>query len=125
MAGFDRGAYRATLTAATNTNGGAVLSLPNPEGADIYVTRVILNVQTQSSGAASVDAGIAANGTTSADNLIDGQSVAAAGVFDNIKNGGTNGKAGQKWAAGQFLTITASATVAGLIGEAVIEYVLL
>lgn len=123
--GFDRGTFHADLTAATGTGGGAVLSLANPEGVDIYVTRLILNVATQSAGAAAVDAGIAANGTTSADNLIDGKSVATAGVFDNIKDAGTNGKAGQKWGAGQFLTITASATTAGMVGEALIDYVLL
>lgn len=123
--GFDRGAFRADLTAATGTTGGGVLSLANPEGADVYVTRLVLNIATQSSGAAAVDAGIAANGTTSSDILIDGLSVATAGVYDNVKNGGTNGKAGQKWGSGQYLTITASATTAGMVGEALVEYVLL
>lgn len=125
MAGFSRGAMRATLTAATDTTPGGVLSLANPEGADVYVTRLILNVTTPSGGAAAVDAGIAADGATSSDNLIDGKSVAAATVADNLKDGGTNGKAGQKWAAGQYLTITASATTAGMVAEAIIDYVLL
>jgi hypothetical protein len=123
MAQFEDGALHATLTAATDTTAGGVLSLANPEGRDLYVTRLILNVATQSTGAAAVDAGIAANGSTSSDTLIDGLSVATAGVFDNVKNGGTNGKAGQKWASGQYLTITASATTAGMVAEAIIEYV--
>lgn len=123
--GFEDGAYHATLTAATGTTAGAVLALANPEGRDLYVTRLVLNISTQSSGAATVDGGIAANGTTSSDNLIDGLSVAAAGVYDNVKNGGTNGKAGQKWGASEYLTITASATLAGMVGEAIIDYVAL
>lgn len=122
--GFDRGAYRATLTAATDTTAGGVLSLANPEGAAIIVTRLILNITTASGGAATVDAGIAANGSTSSDNLIDGASVAAVGLLGNLGNPGTNGKASQKWSATQYLTITASATTAGMVGEAIIEYVL-
>lgn len=122
MAEFEGGAYHAALTAADDTTGGGVLSLANPEGRDLYVTRLILNVSTESAGAAAVDAGIAANGTTSSDILIDGLSVATAGVFDNGKNGGTNGKLGQKWGASQYLTITASADATGLVGEAIIEY---
>jgi len=123
MAGFDDGAYRATLTAATVTTGGAVLALANPEGRDIVVTRLILNIATASSGAATVDAGIAADAVTSNDTLIDGKSVATAGIFDNIEDQGTNGKSAVKWGSGQYLTITASATLAGLVGEAIIDYV--
>lgn len=123
--GFDRGAYRADLTAVTGTTAGGALSIANPEGADIVVTRLLLSITTASSGAATVDAGIAANGTTSSDTLIDGKSVATAGVFDNISDAGTNGKSRQKWASDQYLTITASATLAGLVGEAIIEYTLL
>lgn len=119
---FEDGALHVALTAATDTTAGGVLSMANPEGRDLYVTRLVLNIPTPSTGAAAVDAGIAANGTTSSDTLIDGKSVATAGVFDNIKDGGTNGKAGQKWGSGQFLTITASATTAGLVGEAIISY---
>ncbi len=119
-----KGAYKVALTAVTGTTAGGVLSLANPEGADIIVTRLVLNITTPSSGAATVDAGIAANGSTSADNLIDGQSVAtAAKVLDNVSDGGTNGKARQKWSSSQYLTITASATLAGLVGNAYIEYI--
>ena len=121
--GFEEGSFRTPLTAVTGTTAGGALSLANPEGADIYITRLVLNITTPSTGAATVDAGIAANGTTSDDDLIDGLSVATAGVYDNIKNGGTNGKAGQKWGASQYLTITASATLAGMVGEAIIEWV--
>lgn len=116
------GAYRVALTATTGTTGGGALSLANPEGQKLIVTRLILHITDGSDNAASVDAGIAANGTTSADNLIDGQSVATAGAFDNITDKGSNGKSRQEWGTSQYLTVTASATLAGMVGYAYIEY---
>lgn len=122
--GAQNGAYKVALTAATDTTAGGVLSLANPEGVPLIVTRLVIDVTTPSSGAAAIDAGIAANGTTSSDTLIDGASVAtAAKVLDNVSDGGTNGKARQKWGASQFLTITASASAAGMVANAYIEYI--
>lgn len=120
-----KGLYRVALTAGTTTTGGDVLSLANPEGEDLIVTRLLLNITTASTGAATVDAGIAADGTTSSDTLIDGLDVnAAAGLFDNADatDQGTNGKASRTWDSDEYLTITPSATCAGLVGYAYIEY---
>jgi len=118
-----KGAYRAAL-AALDTGGG-VLSLANPEGADIIVTRLVLDITTAATGACTVDAGIAAGATTSSDNLIDGLDVnAATGVFDNIEDKGTNGKTRQKWESDQYLTISmATGAAAGLAGYAYVEYI--
>lgn len=122
--GFDRGAFRADLTAATSNAAGGVLSIANPEGEDLIITSFVLNVTTKSTGAATLDIGIAANGTTSKDTLLDGVDVGtAAGVFDNITNKGTNGKTVIVWGASEYLTATASATVAGIVGEVVVEYI--
>lgn len=121
---YEAGAMRAPLTAATDTTGGGVLSLANPEGIDLLITRFIVRTTAPSAGAASIDAGIAADGVTTSDTLIDGLSVAsAAKVADNVENGGTNGLAVALWGASQFVTITASATTAGMVGEALIQYV--
>ncbi len=118
------GAYKKALTPATTTAGGDALSLANPEGVDIIVTRLILDITTEATAAATVDAGIAANGTTSADTLLDGLNVGAAAILaDNHSSPGTNGLALIKWGASQYLTITPSATLAGLVGNAYIEYV--
>lgn len=117
------GAYKVALVAAANTTAGAVLSLANPEKADLLVTRLVLDITTAGPGSTTVDAGIAANGTTSADNLIDAGAVSAIGVIDNIEDGGTNGQAVVKWTSTQFLTITASAALTGLVGNAYIEYI--
>ena len=118
-----KGAKTYTLTAATTTTAGGVLSVANPEGDAVIVTGIYLDVTTASSGAATVDAGIAANGTTSADNLIDGASVASIAVVSNRDNAGTNGKQALRWNSDQFLTITASATTAGMVGTAYVTYV--
>lgn len=117
------GSYRVPLVAATTTAVGGVLKVVNPEGVDVIVTRLILDVAEPSAGAASVDAGIDDGGDVSSDNLIDGLSVATAGAYDNTENGGTNGKGVVLWPAGQYLVITATATTAGLEGYAHVQYV--
>ncbi len=117
------GSLKVPLTAATTTAAGGVLKLQNPEGEDLILTRLVLDVATQSSGAATVDAGIDDDGANSSDIVIDGLSVATAGVFDNLKNGGTNGRAAVLWPADHHLVITASATTAGLVGFAHIDYI--
>lgn len=119
-----KGAYRTALTAGTTTTGGDVLSLANPEGVDLLITRFILNITTDATGAANIDAGVASDGTTSSDNLLDGAAVAA-GTFDNADadDQGTNGKGVQAWDDDEYITVTPDATCAGLVGYAYIEYV--
>jgi hypothetical protein len=116
------GAFRFTLAAADAA--GGVAAIANPEGVDLWVEELILEVDTRSTAACTVDAGIAANGATSADNLIDGLDVGtAAGVFSNDVSPGTNGKAGVKWGPTQYLTISkATGAAAGLVGEGHVKY---
>lgn len=119
------GSYRVALTATSATTGGAVASIANPEGQRVIITRCVLDIQTGSSGAASVDVGVGSSASTSYDNLIDGCSVATAGSFDNFAtNGqaGTNGKSTQVWASSSYVTVTGSATTAGLVGFIMIHY---
>jgi hypothetical protein len=104
--------------------GGGVFAWANPEAVSILVTRVVLDVTTPSTGACTVDAGTTATSpTTSSDNLLDGASVAATGVKDNLDDGGTNGKAKQKLASGKWVTgSVASGASAGLAGYAYVHY---
>ncbi len=121
-----KGCYKEALVAITTTVGGGVFSLLNPEGADLLITRVLLDITTEATGAATVDAGIAAAATTSSDTLIDAGDVgSAAALLDNADatDQGTNGKASRKWGSAQYLTITASATLLGMVGNIYIEYV--
>lgn len=118
-----KGAYQVAL--ADGEGAGGVVAIANPEGATLLVTRVLVHTTTKSTAASTVDAGIVASASTSGDNLMDGVDTGtAAGLFDNVENKGTNGKARQVWGAGQYLTISkASGAVAGLAGSAYIEYV--
>jgi len=108
--------------AAVRTAGG-VLAWANPEGVAIIVTRLVIDITTAgTSGTANF--GVAANGTTSSDNLMDGVSVTGTGAFDNVENQGTNGKSAVKMTSSQFITGSedAASDVTGLVGSAYIEY---
>jgi hypothetical protein len=119
-----KGAYVIDLVAATTTTAGGVVSQANPEGVDLIITRAILRTTAPSTGAATLDIGVAANGTTSSDTLLDGIAVnGAAKIADNINDAGTNGKARLVWGASEFVTATASATTAGMVGKLYIEYI--
>jgi hypothetical protein len=112
------------LTATTATTGGAVGTWKAPGATRVIITRVVLDITTKSTGAANLSVGTATDGVTSSANLIDTLAVgSAAGTFDNIVNGGTNGKAMQPLASGSSVTVTGSATTAGLVGTMYIEYI--
>jgi len=118
-----KGAYKAALGVADT--GGGVLSLLNPEGVDLIITRLVLDVTTKATAACTLDAGVAAAATTSNDTLINGIDVnAAAGVFGNIDDKAGNGQAVIRWESDYYLTISmASGAAAGLVGNAYIEYI--
>mgnify|MGYP000875309066 CR=1 FL=1 len=117
------GALKVALAASDSA--GGVVSLANPEGADVIVTRLVVYVTAAATASCTIDAGIAATATTSSDNLINGLDVnAATGVFDNITDVGTNGKSRQRWPSNYYLTISkASGATAGLAGYAYVEYI--
>lgn len=111
--------------AAVDTAGG-LFAWQNPEAGSIIVERVILDVVTDPSGACTADVGTTAtSAATLSDNLIDGVDIGtAAGVFDNLGNAGTNGKARQKLAAGKWVTgSVASGASAALVGSAFVHYI--
>jgi len=113
--------YKGNLTAATSTAAGGVIRWANPTGETIMIELMLLDVTSGSTGAATLDVGVAANGTTSSDLLIDGCTASLAKVLSNVVNGGTNGRIA-KATSGQYVTGTASATVAGLVGTYGIVY---
>lgn len=116
------GRYKGTL-AALDTGGG-VFSVLNPEGVDLIVTRVVLDITTKATAACTLDAGPAAAATTLSDTLIDGLDVnSAAGVFDNIKNQAGNGLESERWESDEYFTISVKTGAgAGLVGSVYIEY---
>lgn len=115
------GALKVAL-AALDTGGG-VVSLLNPEGVDLIVKSLVLDVTTKASAACTVDAGCGAGATTVYDTLIDGADVGtAAGVFGSPS--GTNGVPAVRWESDGYLTVSMkTGAAAGLAGYAYVEYV--
>ncbi len=112
------------LTATTATGGGAVVAWTPPEDGPIFITRAILATTTKSTGAATLNVGVAANATTSASNLMTAADVGTATIaYDNIVNASTSGKAFLLLPAGSYVTATGSASTAGLVGNLYVEYV--
>jgi len=120
-----KGCLSGSLTAATTFTGGDMLNLLNPEGAKLLITRFIINVTTPATGAANVDAGVAASGTSN-DELLDGVDIGTAAILvDNIAgvHAETVAAAVVEWGADEYLTVTPSASAAGLVGTYYVEYV--
>lgn len=112
--------------AASDTAGG-FFSWTNPEVGAIAVTSVELDITTASTGACTVDIGTSAtSAATSSDNLIDGKTVATAGLFNNTADVGTNGKSHQRLASGKWVNgSVASGASAGVVGSVYISYIVL
>lgn len=108
--------------AAVDSAGG-VFAI-RPDDADLFIVDlVILDVTTASSGACTVDVGVAADATTLSDTLIDGVSVAATGLYNNSDDKGTNGRLIRKSSSGYYVTASvASGASTGLVGKFYIRY---
>lgn len=117
---FENGWFKIDLSATAGAAG--CVAVLNPEGAALVIDRAVLNVTTASTGACTLDVGVAATAISN-DTLLDGMSVATAGIFDNIENQGTNGDSAVIWAADGYVTATeASGAIAGLVGELWLKY---
>ena len=75
----------------TSADAGGAFAIKNPLGVTGIVSDLIIDVTAASTAAVTVDAGVAADGTTTSDTLIDGLSLAAIGTFSNLSDPGTNG----------------------------------
>lgn len=120
---FHPGSNRIALSKAAGA--GGLAAIENPEGVDLIVTLFIVEHNGDGVATSTFDAGIAANGTTSSDTLIDGAALDAAGYYNNVENGGTNGGVAVPWGADEYLTISASAdpSATDLAGNVYIEYI--
>ncbi len=110
--------------ALTNT-GGAGGVLQWQKSFPLVVTRLVIEVTTQSTVPSKCDFG-SATGPVSSDNLIDGGNTGAVRALDNIGDKGTNGKTCLRLVELQYITGSQSAdspgSVAGLQGFAYITY---
>jgi hypothetical protein len=93
---------------------------------EIIIIGVVIDLVSPSSVPAGVSFGVAPDGATFSDNLIDGLNVHVAGTFDNYTDKGANGRTCRKLNAdnGQYVTGSqvAAGSVAGIAGYAYISY---
>lgn len=96
-----------------------VFQIENTFGSDLVVDRVIILITTASTLASSIDIGVAADGVTSANNLLDGIDGTSLGATDNIRSmdDGSSGRSVMLWQSGEFIngSLDIGAT-AGLVG---------
>lgn len=116
--------YKAVLIAATTTTGGDVISWANPTGETIIVTDLIVDVTTAATGTPTIDAGVAADGTTTSATMYDAVAVGAAAILFSATsgNGGTDGQFVRKMTSTQYITMTPSASAAGIVGTYEVNY---
>ena len=122
---FASGCLEIPLTGALLFAGGEVAAVANPEGVPLIIQDVKLFVDTPSTGAANLSAGLAADAVTSATSLINALAV----------NGAITGKAyhgmtalaakgeGLVWGTAQYLTATGSASTGGFAGRLFVQYI--
>lgn len=108
--------------AAVATAAGS-LSVLNPEGVDLIVDDVTIDITTHTTAACTLAIGTAAT-SVSVNNLMDAVDVGTAtGVFDLTTNHGTAGKTKVVWPATGFLTVSqGTGAIAGLVGVLNVHY---
>jgi len=102
--------YKQAITRSSTA--GGLFNILNPAGATILVERVVLDITAGTSGAGTIDVGVATT-LTSNDALIDGVASSTTGVKNTGKNAGTNGTHVAKATSGQYITGTLATGAAG------------
>ena len=120
----------ARVALTEDTGNAGMLAWQNPEDAAIIVLRLILDITTEATGAAIANFGPDGDGTGTSDTLLDGVNIgAAAGVFDNIEDQGTNGKStarlDENGGTTDWITGTGESDPADLVGNAYIYYLVI
>lgn len=120
-----KGCLYGSLAGVATFAGADLLNLANPEGAALIITNFIVRTTVVSTGAATIDAGVAATGVSN-DELIDGLDVNGALVLESNHDQVTAGTVAEhevEWGAAEYLTITPSAATTGLVGTYYVEYI--
>lgn len=123
-----RGQLSIDLTGAASTDNGGLGAVANPEGASVIILRTTFYGKTNSTGAANLGIGVAANASTKATDILNDLAMAA--VAGKMYNGHamqntakTEISAPALWTADKFITFTGSASTVGLTGTLYLEYV--
>ena len=121
------GFLKLSIAGAAAATGGGIGSILNPEGVDLLITRTFFYATTGSTGAANLTVGIGATATTDANDILS--------AFDGIE-ATIGGKAfycqavsvneteeAVIWESDEYLTVTGTATTAGLVADLYVEYI--
>lgn len=115
------------ITGVTATTDGAIGAVKNPESVGVLITRSVLYVATQSTGAANLSCGVAATATTATSDIIN--ALAVGGATGKYYNGQavqvtakTEVSAPAVWASGSYINFTGSASTVGLVATLFVEY---
>lgn len=107
--------YKVAIT-GFGTGTGVRFSIANPFGRAVRIISASIDKTTGAVADGTIDLGVAADATTSSDTLIDGAEIdGAALLLNNIENKGSNGRAVVKMAANQFINLSSTASLAGLV----------
>jgi hypothetical protein len=113
------------LTGALLFAGGEIAAVANPEGVPLIIVDAKIYVDTPSTGAANIDVGLAANATTSDNDMINALAINGA-ITGKAYHGMTalaaKGEA-QVWDTTQYLTATGSADSRGFVGRLFVQYI--
>jgi|1_EtaG_2_1085319.scaffolds.fasta_scaffold06151_4 hypothetical protein len=117
--GIQAQAFQYALAAAAGV--GGVLNVENPLAVPCTVVYLGIDITTASTGAATVDAGVDTDGSSSADDMIDGLDANnATGWFTSDNDAGTNGESHRRIGTTEHIVISKkTGDVAGLAGNAV------
>lgn len=122
---FASGHLEIPLTGALLFAGGEIAAVENPEGVALIITDVKLFVDTPSTGACNLNAGLAADAVTSDTDMINALAINGA-ITGKAYHGMTalvaKGEA-QVWGVTQYLTVTGSASSVGFTGRLFVEYI--
>ena len=121
-----RGLFKIVLTGAASTANAGLGEVANPEGVKLGILRTYLYARTGSTGAANLDAGIAASGAKGTNILstFDGIQATIGGKLFYAQAVPVNEtEDAVVWAATDYLTFTGSATTAGLDADVYVEYI--
>jgi hypothetical protein len=122
---FAGGYLEIPLAGAALFAGGEIGAVKNPEGVPLIITDVKIYVDTPSTGAANINVGIAANGTTSDTDMIN--ALAINGAITGLAYHGMTALAAkgaaQVWGASEYITATGSADSSGFAGRLFVQYI--
>ncbi len=123
-----KGRMHIKVTGAASTAAAGLGSLLNPEGVPLVILRSQLYIETPSTGAANLSAGIT-TAAASATDILNALAVGGA-ITGKVYNGNTIMPTAKTeitepavWTADKYLTLTGSATTVGLVAHLYVEYV--